>query len=81
MPRLLREALMHQHGFALLGQVQVQVQALACIHIPVASFHSLPRALIIAPVSVSAAEAAGVSAEARFVWTAALFPCLPIPGR
>ena len=74
---------MHQHGFALLGQVQVQVQvqALACIHIPVASFHSLPRALIIAPVSVSAVEAAGVSAEARFVWTAALFPCLPIPGR
>lgn len=70
---------MLQHGFALLGQVQIQV--LACVHIPVASFHSLPRALIIAPVSVSAAEAAGGSAEACFVWTAALFPCLPIPGR
>jgi len=70
---------MRQHGFALLGQVQVQ--ALACIHIPVASFHSLPIALIITPVSVSAVEAAGVSAEARFVWTVALFPCLPIPGR
>ena len=64
-PRFLREVLMRQHGFALLGQVQIQ--ALACVHIPVASFHSLPRALIIAPVSVSAVEAASVSAEARFV--------------
>lgn len=48
---------------------------------PVASFHSSPRALITVPVSVSAAEAARASAEARFVWAAALFPCLPIPGR